>query len=127
MYNFLSATEAARCFGTGIKLAKDTGQVVSDDDDAMLDALSSQLSGLMQIESQPPAALQPLSLYQMKTFFRDTQKMKCTIADAGYRFTGSRRVLYDYASYPTSWGYPDEKETSDISSCHATQSYGSST
>lgn len=122
MYDYLSSFEQARCWGTGIKLSAGTGYRCTED--TIYSTVADQLSGHMHIQSSPPLATQPLSMNQMKDFFRDTQKFRCTIADAGYRFTNGSRTVWMWDDYVPEAHMPPEIETSDISSVYFAQSYG---
>lgn len=126
MYDYLKGFEQVGCWGSGILLEKNSGVICSSQADINT-RLAAQIDEPMVIQSSAPLATQPLSMQQMKDFFRDTQKFECTIAEAGYQFTNGSRTVWMYDEYVPEAHMPVEIETSDISEVSLVNSFGVAT
>ena len=126
MYDYLKHFEQMRCWGSGILLEKNSGVICSSQAD-IYTKLAAQIYEPMVVQSSAPLATQPLSMQQMKDFFRDTQKFQCTITDAGYQFTNGSRTVWMYDEYVPEAHMPVEIETSDIIQVHVVNSFGVAT
>lgn len=125
MYNWLSTAVDKKCFGSGVSIQPNSGfQVYEQDYTQMTSYIKAQLTGFPTLDSQPIEEDQPFSLEMMKNFFKDTQKLSCTLALGSLRWTATQtRWFYRYID----WFGDITRDTTNISGVLLTNSYGPQT